>query len=268
MYYKLYIDSVFFIQFVMNLYLLSITGKILKCTATHRRILLGALLGAGMICLVIVLPIANIRIRLLCGVIPVSISMIRVTFAIRAPRLLLRSSMVMAMCGFFMGSVILWLTRQLAWINRWQYGIWTAAFFGYFGYVLLCFLIKKLRKEKESDVKEVRIPVGEKEVRLKALVDTGNHLTEPISGAPVCIMSKRAAQECASLFLPEHYHVIFYRSIGKKEGVLDAYELPELVIEDTYREKCCKRVIVAICNAGISQESVYQMILHPGLIEN
>lgn len=268
MYYKLYIDSVFFIQFVMNLYLLSITGKILKCTATHRRIILGALLGACMICLVILVPVGNLRIRLLVGVIPVSMGMIRAAFALRKPKLLMKVSMVMAFCGFLMGSIVLWLARRLSFIRHWQYGIRTFAFFAFFAYVFLEFLIRKHRQAIESDVKQVRIPIGEKSVHIKALLDTGNHLSEPISGAPVCIISENAAKQFQNYFLPERYHAIPYRSIGKKQGILNAYELPEMVIEDTYREICCKRVIVAICNTGISQDSIYQMILHPGLIEN
>ncbi len=268
MYYKLYIDSVFFIQFVMNLYLLSITGKILKCTATHGRILLGALLGAGMICLVMLLPLGNMRIRLLLGVIPVSMCMIRVVFAFRGFRLLVRSSMAMALCGFFMGSIVLWLDRRLVWMRRWLYGIWAFAFLGFFAYRFLQVLIHRFEKEKESNVKKIRIPLGEKTVYMMALLDTGNHLTEPVNGAPVCIVSENAAKEFQDFFLPERYHAIPYQSIGKNRGILNAYEIPEIIIEESYREISCKRVIIAICNTGISQDSVYQMILHPGLIES
>lgn len=268
MYYKLYIDSVFFVQFVMNLYLLSITGKVLKCTATHGRILSGALLGAGMICLVILFPAGNLRIRLAIGVIPVSMCMIRAAFAIRRPELLFKSSMVMGTCGFLMGGVVLWLSGRFTWFGERQYGIWTIAFSGYIGYLFFRFLIRKLHRERVDDLRLVRIPAGEKEVRLKAFIDTGNHLCEPVSGAPVCIMSESAAEAFQDFFLPERYHAIPYRSIGKKKGILDAYELPELIIEDTYREICCKRVIVAICNTGITQDSLYQMILHPQLMEN
>lgn len=268
MYYKLYIDSVFFVQFVMNLYLLSITGKVLKCTATHGRILSGALLGAGMICLVILFPVWNLRIRLAFGVIPVSMCMIRAAFAIRPPALLIKSSLIMGVCGFLMGGVVLWLSNRFTWVGKRQYGIWTIAFCGYISYRFLRFLIRKLYQEKADDLKSVRIPAGGKNIHLKALLDTGNHLCEPVNGAPVCIVSENAAGEFQEFFLPERYHAIPYRSIGKKMGILDAYELPELIIEDTYREICCKRVIVAICNTGISQDSLYQMILHPQLMEN
>ena len=46
MYYKLYIDSVFILQITGNFYLLSLTGMILGCTATHKRIWFGAAAGA------------------------------------------------------------------------------------------------------------------------------------------------------------------------------------------------------------------------------
>ena len=268
MYYKLYIDSVFFVQFVMNLYLLSITGKILKCTATHFRIMFGALFGAAMICLVILAPFSNIKIRLIIGAIPVSMSMIRIVFKIHTPRLLVKSCMVMAFCSFFLGSIVLWLDSRFAWPGWFKNSVRTLVLFAFFGYRFLLFLIRKFQNEKNDDLKEIRIPIGEHNVHIKALLDTGNHLSEPISGAPVCIMSESAAKEFQAYFVPEKYHAIPFRSVGKSLGIMDAYELPELVIEDTYREICCKHVIVAICNTGISKDSVYQMILHPELIEN
>ena len=268
MYYKLYIDSVFFVQFVMNLYLLSITGKILKCTATHLRIILGALLGAVMICLVILVPLFNIKIRLIIGAIPVSMSMIRIVFKIHTPKRLFKSCMIMAFCSFFLGSIVLWLESRFAWPAWLKYSIRTFVLFVFFGYSFVLFLIRKFQNTKTDDIKEIRIPIGERNIHMKALLDTGNHLSEPISGAPVSVISRSAAEKFKEYMVPEKYHAIPYRSVGKSSGIMDAYELPELVIEDTYRDIYCKRVIVAICNTGISKDSIYQMILHPGLIEN
>lgn len=268
MYYKLYIDSVFFIQFVMNLYLLSITGKILKCTATHRKIFLGALSGAGMICLVILVPVLNMRCRLFCGIIPVSICMMRIAFGIRKPDVLIRSSLVMGVCGFFFGSVAAWLTGQFTVRKHWQTGIWLVLLSGYLGYAVIIFLIRRKNKAGRKDIREIRIPLKNQELHIKALVDTGNHLTDPISGAPVCIVSEAAAGALTEYFLPERFHAVPYQSVGKKSGILQAYELPELIIEDSYREIHRKKVMVAICNTGISQESIYQMILHPQLLDD
>ena len=81
-YYKLYIDSVFILQMTSNLYLLSLAGRILKCTATHGRILMGAALGALMVCGAISVPLSTVGIRILMSAVPVSICMLCVTFRI------------------------------------------------------------------------------------------------------------------------------------------------------------------------------------------
>lgn len=268
MYYKLYIDSVFFIQLVMNMYLLSITGKFLKCTATHRRIFSGALLGAVMMCMIIMIPIFNLRIRLLIGAIPVSMAMVGVSLGLRSIKLIIRGGMAMAVCGLFFGSVVLWLARQFVWSEKFSYGVWTSAFLGFFGYGFVRFLLRKMHEKRADELKRVRIPIGEGCICMTALFDTGNHLSEPVSGTPVCIVGRSAAILLKDCFMPQKYHAIPYHSIGKKAGILDAYEIPELVIEDTYREIRCRKIIIAICNTEISKDSIYQMILHPKLMEN
>ena len=268
MYYKVYIDSVFLIQFVLDLYLLSITGKVLKCTATHGRILAAAALGAALICLVILVPLGNIRLRLLCGVIPVSVCMLRTAFAIRSPRLLAGSSLAMACCGFLQGSVMTWILKHFTdfWMQR--YGIWLLLLSGFAGYILIRLILSAVRCLNENPIKKIRIPVENGSIHITAFLDTGNHLSEPVMGLPVCIISKEASTALEEMFLPERYHAIPYMSVGKERGILDAYELPEIVIEDVCREIHCKRVILAICNTGISKDCNYQMILHPQLMKN
>lgn len=268
MYYKVYIDSVFLIQFVMNLYLLSITGKILKCTATHGRIFAAAALGAGLICLVILVPIGSLRLRLLGGVIPVSVCMLRVAFEIRPPKLLTGNSLVMAGCGFLHGSIVTWILKRFSSFGVEHYGIWILLLSGLTGYVLLHIVLSWIQRKKEDPIRRIRIPMANGNVHITALLDTGNHLSEPVLGLPVCIISKEASMLLKEAFLPERYHAIPYRSVGRERGILDAYELPELVIEDTNREIHCEKVILAICNTGISKDSVYQMILHPQLMKN
>ena len=268
MYYKVYIDSVFLIQVVMNLYLLSITGKILKCTATHGRIFAAAVLGGTLICLVILMPIGNIKLRLLLGVIPVSVCMLRVAFAIRPPRLLIGNSLIMAGCGFLQGSIVTWILRCFSSLGFERFGVWILILSGLIGYVLLQLILSGTRRLNENPIRQIRIPTKNGSIHITALLDTGNHLSEPVMGLPVCIISKEASVLLEEMFLPERYHAIPFKSVGNERGILDAYELPEIVIEDACREIRCKKVILAICNTGISKDSVYQMILHPQLMKN
>lgn len=103
---------------------------------------------------------------------------------------------------------------------------------------------------------------------MQALLDTGNHLADPVSKAPVCLISGKLASQIDSLFMPEKYHAIPFQSIGKDRGILNAYELPFLTVEDHEQRVRKEHVIVAICNTGIPEKSIYQMILHPRLLED
>ena len=67
MYYKLYIDSFFILQMTGNLYLLSLAGKILGCTATHVRIWLGAAAGASIACMAVLVPVWPVWAGILAG---------------------------------------------------------------------------------------------------------------------------------------------------------------------------------------------------------
>ncbi len=270
MYYKLYIDSIFILQLTGNLYMLSLTGQILKCTATHRRIWLGALMGALMFSAVIMVPVGTVGIRLLIGAVPVSMCMLVVSFRMYHGKKLIHGSLVMAGCGFFLGSIMIWILNRLRMVIKGNVSLFITLLTGYVSYrIVLKFLIT-VRKRKENCLRTVAIyvPRLNQELRIQALLDTGNHLADPISKAPVCLISAKLAGQISSVFMPEKYHAIPFQSVGRDRGILNAYELPELTIDDHGQSIRKEHVIVAICNTGIPEESIYQMILHPRLLED
>ncbi len=270
MYYKLYIDSVFVLQTTMNLYLLSLAGQILRCTATHRRRWLGALAGAGMSCFILSLPFFTAGGRLLLSAVPVSMCMMCLTYRIHGVRRLLEASLVLAAAGFFLGGSMIWILNRLRPVMKGGGGFLLTLAAGALGCRILGAVLKRLMRREKECLRTVRfyVPALGQEIRLCALVDTGNHLTDPISGAPVSVISKRAAGSMASCLRPEKYHAVPYRSVGQPGGILPAYELPEMSIEEAGRTIRREGVIIAICDAGISSKSDYQMLLHPGLLEN
>lgn len=270
MYYKLYIDSIFLLQMTSNLYLLSLAGRILGCTATHKRIWLGAMAGAGINCMAMIIPVGTMGIRLMMTAIPVSMGMLRITYREHSGKKLIHSSLVMACCGFFLGSIMIWLLNRIRMILKGRNSLFITIVIGYIAYVVLDRVIRWMQSRRDNCLREVRIyvPALKQEIRVKALVDTGNHLVEPVNGKPVSVVSEKLAQSMSSCFCPEKYHVVPYQSVGKERGILHAYELPCMIIEDHGNQVSKEHVIVAICNAGIPEESIYQMILHPRLLEN
>lgn len=270
MYYKLYIDSVFILQTMMNLYLLSLAGLLLRCTATHRRRWLGALVGAGISCFALCLPFSTAGGRLLLSAVPVSMVMMCLTYRIHGMRRLLEASFAMAAAGFFLGGAMIWILNRFRPVMKVRGSFWITLAAGALTCRLLKLLLKRLMRREQNCLRTVRlyVPALGQEIRLSALVDTGNHLTDPISGAPVSVISRRAAASLASCLRPEKYHAVPYRSVGQEKGILSAYELPEISIEEAGYTIKREGVIVAVCDAGISPESDYQMLLHPGLLEN
>ena len=63
-YYELYVDVLFLVNFMMDYLLLLLVKKMLKCTATHGRVCLGAFAGALLTCIV-VMKISNAFVEIL-----------------------------------------------------------------------------------------------------------------------------------------------------------------------------------------------------------
>ena len=269
-YYKLYIDSVFILQMTTDLYLLSLAGQIMRRTATRRKRWLGAAVGAGMSCLFLMLPVFSVGGRLLLGSVPVSMCMMCLTYQIHGVRSLFKASLSMAAAGFFLGGGMIWILNRLRTVMKGSGGLFLTLAAGALSYLFLRVILRWLLRRRDDSMRKVRIYVPSlgQEIRINALVDTGNHLSDPISGAPVSVISRKTARCMASCLSEEKFHVVPYRSVGKQSGILSAYELPEILIEETDGTLKREHVIVAVCDTGISEDSEYQMILHPGLLEN
>jgi stage II sporulation protein GA (sporulation sigma-E factor processing peptidase) len=252
-----------------NLYLLSLARRVLGCTATHKRIWLGAAAGAGITCMAIMIPVGILGIRLVISAIPVSMVMLRLAYGERRAGKLFQSSLCMAGCSFFFGSVMIWLLNRMKILFKGHNSLLITLVIEYLAYRIMYRIIVWIQRRKESCLRTVLIyvPALGQNVRVEALVDTGNHLVDPVSGAPVSIVSEKLARCISSCFCPEKYHAIPYQSVGRNRGVLSAYELPEIIIEDSGRQISKDSAIVAICNTGIPEESIYQMILHPRLLK-
>ena len=270
MYYKLYIDTVFILQMTTDLYLLSLAGQIMRRTATRRRLWLGAAVGAGMSCVCLMLPVFTVGARLLLCSLPVSMCMMCLTYQIHGVRSLFRASILMAAAGFFLGGGMIGILNRLRVVMKGGGGLFLTLSAGVLTYLLMRAVLRRLFRRREDNLRTVRVyvPALRQEIRISALVDTGNHLTDPISGAPVSVISGKIARCMASCLAQEKFHAVPYRSVGKQNGILSAYELPELFIEEAGGMLKREHVIVAVCDTGISKDSEYQMILHPGLLEN
>ncbi len=268
MYYEIYADSLFLINFVMNLYLLILVNRSLFCTATHSRLVLGAVSGAMGSLLPFVIPGIDLWRTVIIGLAGTA-AMLWVTFRPKTLQAFVDTGVRLFLYSLLLGGGLLLIYKfilpfgdgilHLAGVLAGE----TILFGGIF------MLLRRLRKRQ--DICRATLVQKGASITVTALVDSGNSLYEPVSGKPVCIID-RAVFESLWKQKEQLFRAIPYHSIGRKHGILQGYVLPELRVEIGGIEKCFRQVYVAVCEEQISvcNENVrckVKMLLHPALLQ-
>jgi len=260
-----YIDSIFFINLVMDLYLLALTVRILGRTATFLRIFAGSAVGAAGYCIVLCLPEFSYPLKVLLGMVPVGGLMVKIACGTKGFRELLRGLGILFTCSFFLGGFILFMREKVSmFAGR---GDSMAVLFGaaFAGFALLRRLIWMYREKKRDLFCQVSLPGDSGPVEFAALIDTGNGLTEPVSQKPVAILDAEQWEKLKIWMKPEKYKIIPYHSLGKENGVMEGYEIDTMKVKGKESEKQFEKVIIAIFKGKVSKKGGYQMILPPEL---
>ena len=267
MHYELYVDSLFLVNFVMNLYLLLLVDRSSLRTATPGRLLAGAAVGGVSGLLPFVLPGTWIWKAIAAGAAG-TVGMILAAFPVKSLRMFLKLTERLLLYSFCMGGALLFLIRSIPSLRSALTGI-----FGIMGAGGVCFLfLRRLRPEGRRKCSLCRATLTAGSVRLKvtALVDSGNSLTEPISGEPVCIVEKEIMEQLWKERPPEGCRAIPYHSIGKEHGILEGYRLPELRLEYDGIVRNFRKVYIAVSpqgidGAGTAEADSVKMIINPAL---
>ena len=269
MYYELYVDSLFLVNFVMNLYLLLLVNQSMYRTATRLRLMLGAGVGA-VLYLVPFLCNGAVWLELLLGFVGGTIAMIYIAFPICNIRAFWQIVERLLLYSLLIGGILLFLIRRVPFFKNSMMGIAGILGMGAFAFLGITYF-QEHRKEKEV-VCCVTLIHGAESIGVSALIDSGNSLVEPISGKPVSVIERSAF---ARLWKkePDFYRAIPFHSIGKKKGIMRGYLLPEIRIELNGVVKTCRDVYVAVSEERITEADEegavkVRMILNPALLED
>lgn len=142
--------------------------------------------------------------------------------------------------------------------------------------LVISFVIKILLRHylpKKSQLKYGVVLICEGcEYTMKALLDTGNSLVEPISRKPVCIVGREVFKQdhkkegMRKEFLPQRFRIIPYHSVGKENGILCGYEMDRLIIDTDERKVIIEKPMIGISDVPVGSKETYQMILQPELL--
>jgi len=251
-------------DFIMNFAVLCLTGRFCGKSATFLRKALAAAYGAAIFCLIFLLPVKGRIPALLPGFFLTVTGMIWIVFRPGRGILLLKIAAAMAQAIFFQGGIYLFLRNRVPLLWESERVVLPALVSAGISYIAGKFLMDK-NKKKEQLFCRVKLQNGAKEMELDALIDTGNFLTEPISGKPVSVLSEAVLVELFEGNLPVYYRAIPFSSIGKQRGILKGFEIPKMWIEYQEERMVYERILVA-CNSELQKYDSCTMILNPKLI--
>lgn len=257
----IYIDSIFFLNLIMDLFLLELTAVTLKKTATFFRILLGSLIGAAGYCLILCIPEISYFCKTLLGMIPMTFLMVRIGCQTKKWKEIFYGTGYLFAYAFLLGGFLLFLIKRIPFLKARSDSVFLILIVGYIGFRICRFGIRKYQKSRKNHFCMVELLGDEQPIRIYGLIDTGNGLTEPISGKPVAILEEAIWQEMKKSKRPEKYRIIPFHSIGKENGILEGYEVERVQIEYETQRKELTNVPVAVFKGKLSVKGEYQMIL-------
>lgn len=264
MYYEVYIDSLFLLQFFLNLYLLGLVNRMLYHAASGKRVLGGAVLGAVCSLVPFLLPI-KLSYGMLCSFLMSILSMSLFVFRTFRLAQLLKVLEKMLVMTLLLGGMLLFLLKLLPDTEGAFWGLIGVLALGAVSYTVVGRL---MGAGKETDsVCQVTLEGHRGKVQIEALIDTGNSLIEPISGKPVAVIEEATFQMLFGEATPELYRAIPYHSVGKSNGILKGYLLEYMVVELQGVKKECNQIYVAVSQELLAEKSNYRMILNPRMLE-
>lgn len=258
MYYEVYIDVLFLVNFMMDYLLLLIERKALRCPVGHGNICIGAGLGALLTCLAVAVQLpAFIKIILFHFVI--NVIMIRTGLKIRFGRDFLKAYVMLYICGFLLGGIFEYLHQYVKTVSLF-FAVAVASYYLVLGSMKV---LTWMQRFGEYHCK-VDLYLGETKNTVEAFIDTGNSLRDEVTGCPVCVLEKKSAGFLRAAGPEAKLHYIPYHTVGKEAGVLPVLRIDKMCVKKE-KEYWIERPVIGICEEDISAGGGYQMILNPDL---
>ena len=274
----IYIDVLFFVNFIINICLIASTGSVMKLKLTSWRIFVSSAIGAIYSCLIFVgdfNALTSVSIRFLF------VTLIVLTAFGRCKiRQLIKRCLVFFSLTVSLGIVTL-AVLYFSDIGIRLGGIVKNGVF-YFNipmslmlvscitaYIAICILKKIFKKNISRSYVCITIHHLGKTVELKALIDTGNMLKDPFTGKKVLIAELNVLKplfdfDTKAVFedfenLPEGFRLIPYSSIGNECGLIAAFVPDSIQIEKTEENN----IITAVFSGSLSVGGDYNALIGP-----
>lgn len=262
--YVLYIDRIWLLYFSLHVFLYGLTGKQLHRKVSISRILMVSACNGVTFLVLLFIPGVTVPLKMLIQVGILDLLFCQLVFSFLTKEMLIYGYIIFCGYGMLFGGVL------LAWQNvngNDKRCISTFQIIGILGLltgcIVLLYFYRKFRDPAENNKYQVELDFYGVQRKCIGLYDSGNGLYEPFQHRPVIIIDENAFSDLLSRVPAEKKIVVPYHSIGKKQGIMEAVELPEMIVYERGEKQGYKRVIAGICKEQIAKNGTYQVILHP-----
>ncbi|MCL1630939.1 sigma-E processing peptidase SpoIIGA [Sporolactobacillus sp. CPB3-1] len=294
-----YLDAVWVLNLLIDACLLKLTALMLKRETTWLRFWLGALTASAII-LLLFTPAAFIVDDPL-GKFAYSVLIILIVFGFRRPSVFLQNIAAFYFVAFAIGGglfAIHYFFQDASFyagsrfLNTMTYGDPISWITVCLGFPVLWFFSKKridqtaIRKWNHTTITHVTIQFFDHCFNSKAMIDSGNKLTDPITHAPVMFLEKCICGDVVpdALFqkgdvlpsvqdldhLPEEWRNrlawIPYRGVDGSNQLALAARADQVLIQIHGKQLACTKVFVIFVSHSLSSAGDFNCILNPDLL--
>lgn len=294
-----YLDVVLMENLCMNYIILFATGYIMKIKMNQLRLVASSLLG-GIYAVVAYLEILPIYSSFGMKII-LSILMVYIAFHSKSIKNLCKQLVIFYLTSFAFGGcafALLYFIKPQNILMRngvyvGTYPIKIALLGGIVGFIIthIAFKIVKTKLRKKDMIYEIEIKIGEKKLDVKAMLDTGNLLKDPISGMPVVVVEKKQLYSLLPTKLLDNidkliggegeslldqieekevltrFRMIPFSSVGKQNGLMLGFKADQVIIEKEEGRQIKEDVIIGIFNQTLSKTQNYSALIGLDLLE-
>lgn len=293
----IYIDVLFLENLILNSIILYATAIISKIKIKHWKIIISSIMGSVYVVIYYIFRI-DLYINIISKVF-ISILMNYIAFSPKSFKLLMKDVLLFYLVSFVFGGAALGMIYIVNSNNinikdgviLENYTLKTI-FIG----VVLAFLISilsfkmvKHKIGKKDMFCSIIIKLNKKKVKIRAMIDTGNLLKEPISNVPVIVVEKSVLFDIIPKEILENIDnvlggdlsgipevikqeylaklkVIPFSSLGKQNGMLLGIKADEVEVIEDDEIKRVDKVIIGIYNKVLSKRGDYKALLGINII--
>lgn len=261
---EIYVDSLVLLHVLMNFGILLLIRRRFSLGVSKWRLLLAALAAALLYLLLFFVPAKSWWLSFLETIASVAV-MLCIVLCKRKRHLFLKCMAWGFFYSFLMSGILRTFFYKWRLLTGREISLAALLFISYPVLQGIFMGIQKRLLDKKRSICTVKIKSGKHMISVKALVDTGNSLKEPISGKPVCLIEEKLL---AGLTLENELYLraIPFRSVGCEQGILYGVEVPFAEIQTEEQTYALEKIICAGVGYPLSKKGVYQMLLHPALL--